>query len=146
MVLLKNKENVLPIKDGAKIAVVGRYADKINVGDHGSSNVFSPYTVTPYQGLCNRFGEENVTLYNGCDAQKAKEAVSGSEYIVVCAGSDWLQEGEFLVNLGNVKKKPKGSGGDRIDLHLPEEDVALIKALSECGKSSLSTLWAEVPT
>lgn len=134
MVLLKNKENVLPIKDGAKIAVVGRYADKINVGDHGSSNVFSPYTVTPYQGLCNRFGKENVTLYNGCDAQKAKEAVSGSEYIVVCVGSDWLQEGEFLVNLGNVKKKPKGSGGDRIDLHLPEEDVALIRALSECGK------------
>lgn len=134
MVLLKNKENVLPIKDGAKIAVVGRYADKINVGDHGSSNVFSPYTVTPYQGLCNRFGEENVALFNGCDTQKAKEAVSDSEYVVVCVGSDWLQEGEFLVNLGNVKKKPKGSGGDRIDLHLPEEDVALIRALSECGK------------
>ena len=134
MVLLKNDKNILPIKDGAKIAVVGRYADKINVGDHGSSNVFSPYTVTPYQGLCNRFGKENVTLYNGCDTQEAKIAASLSEYVVVCVGSDWLQEGEFLVNLGNVKKKPKGSGGDRIDLHLPEEDVALIKALSESGK------------
>ncbi len=134
MVLLKNIENILPIKEGAKIAVVGRYADKINVGDHGSSNVFSPYTVTPYQGLCNRFGKENVTLYNGCDAKKAKETVAQSEYVVVCVGSDWLQEGEFLVNLGNVKKKPKGSGGDRVDLHLPEEDVALIKALSKSKK------------
>jgi beta-glucosidase len=36
--------------------------------------------------------------------------------------------------MGNVKKKPKGSGGDRVNLHLPEEDVALIKALAECGK------------
>ena len=134
MVLLKNDKNTLPIRSDAKIAVVGRYADKINVGDHGSSNVFSPYTITPYQGISERFGKENVTVYNGCDTQEAKKAVSGSEYIVVCVGSDWLQEGEFLVNLGNVKKKPKGSGGDRIDLHIPEEDVALIKALSECGK------------
>ncbi len=134
MVLLKNKEKVLPIKNGSKIAVIGRYADKINVGDHGSSNVFSPYTITPFQGLCNRFGKENVAVYNGCDTKKAKETVAESEYIVVCVGSDWLQEGEFLVNLGNVKKKPKGSGGDRVDLHIPEEDVALIKALSDCGK------------
>ena len=134
MVLLKNKNNVLPVVKGKKVAVVGRYADKINTGDHGSSNVFSPYTVTPYEGLKNRFGEKNVTVYNGCDTSKAKEAVAESDYIVVCVGSDWLQEGEFLVNIGNVKKKPKGSGGDRVDLHLPEEDVALIKALSECGK------------
>lgn len=134
MVLLKNKDKALPIKDGAKIAVVGRYADKINTGDHGSSNVYSPYTVTPYQGIKNRFGDGNVVLYNGCDPEKAVSAASGCEYIVVCAGSDWLQEGEFLVNLGNVKKKPKGSGGDRVDLRLPLEDVELIRRLSECGK------------
>ena len=134
MVLLKNNKKVLPIANGARIAVIGRYAEKINTGDHGSSNVFSPYTVTPYEGIKKRFGEENVTVYNGCDTKKAKEAANGCDYIVVCVGSDWLQEGEFLVNMGNVKKKPKGSGGDRVDLHLPEEDVALIRALSECGK------------
>lgn len=134
MVLLKNSNNVLPIKEGSSIAVVGRYADKINTGDHGSSNVFSPYTITPYQGIRKRFGAENTVLYNGCNPQKAVAASAYSDYVVVCVGSDWLQEGEFLVNLGNVKKKPKGSGGDRADLRLPEEDVALIKALSKTGK------------
>lgn len=134
MVLLENKNRALPIEKGSKIAVVGRYADKINVGDHGSSNVYSPYTVTPYEGIKARFGAENVTVYNGCDVQKAVSAANGCDYIVVCVGSDWLQEGEFLVNLGNVKKKPKGSGGDRVDLRIPEEDVALIKALAKCGK------------
>ena len=133
-VLLKNNNSVLPISDGKKIAVVGRYANKVNVGDHGSSNVFSPYAVTAYEGIKNRFGESNVTVYNGCDTQKATEAVKDSEYIVACVGSDWLQEGEFLVNLGNVKKKPKGSGGDRADLRIPSEDVELIKALSKTGK------------
>ncbi len=133
-VLLKNKENVLPIPQGKKIAVVGRYANKINVGDHGSSNVYSPYTVTAYEGIKNRFGENNVSVYNGCDPDKATETVKNSEYVIVCVGSDWLQEGEFLVNLGNVKKKPKGSGGDRADLRIPAEDVEMIKALSKTGK------------
>lgn len=134
IVLLKNENKTLPIPTGNKIAVVGRYANKRNTGDHGSSNVFSPYAVTPYEGMCNRFGKENVSLYNGCRVTAAMKASEDCDYIVVCVGSDWLQEGEFLVNLGNVKKKPKGSGGDRADLHIPEEDTKLIKGLSHLGK------------
>lgn len=133
-VLLKNDNKTLPVAQGKKIAVVGRYADKINVGDHGSSNVYSPYTVTAFEGIKRRFGESNVCVYNGCDTVKATEAVKNCEYIVACVGSDYRQEGEFLVNLGNVKKKPKSSGGDRVDLRIPDEDVALIKAMSETSK------------
>ena len=134
MVLLKNDGNILPIPEGKKIAVVGRYANKRNTGDHGSSNVFSPYAVTPYEGMKNRFGADNVSVYNGSSCKEAMKVAVKSDYVVVCVGSDWLQEGEFLVNLGNVKKKPKGSGGDRADLRIPEEDVLLIKALSTLGK------------
>ena len=134
MVLLKNDANILPIPEGKKIAVVGRYANKRNTGDHGSSNVFSPYAVTPYEGMKNRFGADNVSVYNGSSCKEAMKVAVKSDYVVVCVGSDWLQEGEFLVNLGNVKKKPKGSGGDRADLRIPEEDVLLIKALSTLGK------------
>ncbi len=133
IVLLKNEDKTLPIPKDKKIAVVGRYANKRNTGDHGSSNVFSPYAVTPYEGICNRFGKENVSLYNGCSVKEAMKASVNCDYTVVCVGSDWLQEGEFLVNLGNVKKKPKGSGGDRADLRIPEEDVMLIKGLSYLG-------------
>lgn len=133
-VLLKNENNTLPVVNGKKIAVVGRYADKINVGDHGSSNVYSPYTVTAFEGIKRRFGAENVVVYNGCDTQKATESVKTCDCIIVCVGSDYKQEGEFLVNLGNIKQKPVGKGGDRVGLSVPEEDVALIRALSETGK------------
>ena len=133
-VLLKNENNTLPVVNGKRIAVVGRYADKINVGDHGSSNVYSPYTVTAFEGIKRRFGAENVVVYNGCDTQKATESVKSCDCIIVCVGSDYKQEGEFLVNLGNIKQKPVGKGGDRVGLSVPEEDVALIRALSETGK------------
>ncbi len=153
-VLLKNNKNALPITEGKKIAVIGRYADKINTGDHGSSNVFSPYSVTAYKGIKDRFGSNNVSVYNGCDTAKALLTAVDSEYIVLCVGSDWLQEGEFLVNLGSVKRKPKGSGGDRAGLRLPAEDVELIKALSKIGKKLIVNImggsayvideWAEL--
>ena len=133
-VLIKNKNNTLPVTNDKKIAVVGRYADKKNVGDHGSSNVYSPYTITAFEGIKNRFGADNVVVYNGCDIEKATDAVKDCDYIIACVGSDYKQEGEFLVNLGNIKQKPVGKGGDRVDLRVPAEDVALIKALSETGK------------
>lgn len=133
-VLLKNENKTLPVANGKKIAVVGRYADKINVGDHGSSRVYSPYTVTAFEGIKNRFGAENVVVYNGCDIAKASETVKDCDYIIACVGSDYKQEGEFLVNRGNIKQKPVGKGGDRVNLRVPEEDVALINALSETGK------------
>ena len=47
--------------------------------------------------------------------------------------------------MGNVKKKPKGSGGDRVDLKVPEEDINLIKnaikegALIQINASSLTS-------
>lgn len=134
MVLLKNEGRVLPVSKGKKIAVVGRYANKRNTGDHGSSNVFSPYAITPYEGMKKRFGEDNVSVYNGASCKEAMKASADCDYIIVCVGSNWLQEGEFLVNLGNVNKKPKGSGGDRADLRIPQEDVTLIRALSTLGK------------
>ncbi len=133
-VLIKNENKTLPVVNGKKIAVVGRYADKKNVGDHGSSNVYSPYTVTAYQGIKKRFGADNVVVYNGCDTEKATEAVKDCDYIIACVGSDYKQEGEFLVNLGNIKQKPVGKGGDRVDLRVPAEDVNLIRAMSKTGK------------
>lgn len=133
MVLLKN-DGVLPLEKGEKIALVGRYADKINTGDHGSSNVYSPYTVTPYQGLKNVFGEENISLYGGNDTAKAVLAAKDCDTAIVCVGSDYRDEGEFLVNVGKVRKKPKGMGGDRTDARISKEDAAVIRALYRSGK------------
>lgn len=133
-VLLKNENKTLPVAKSKKIAVVGRYADKINVGDHGSSRVYSPYSVTASEGIKNRFGAENVAVCNSCDITKVTQTIKDCDYIIACVGSDYKQEGEFLVNRGNIKQKPVGKGGDRVDLRIPEEDVELIKALSETGK------------
>ena len=134
MVLLKN-DDVLPITEKAPcIAVLGRYANRKNWGDHGSSNVFSPTCVTPYKGIRDGFAGGTVVCYNGCEPEKAHKAAANSDYIVVCVGSDHTQEGEFLLNLGDRKSKPKGAGGDRASLRIPPEDIALVRAMCQTGK------------
>ena len=133
-VLLKN-DAALPItEDAPRIAVLGRYADRKNWGDHGSSDVFSPYCVTPYQGIKSGFPGGEVVCCNGCKLEKALKTAAGSDYVVVCVGSDHKQEGEFLFNLGDRKTKPKNVGGDRASLNIPSEDIALVRALCQTGK------------
>jgi len=135
MVLLKN-DSTLPIEQPApRIAVVGRYADRKNWGDHGSSNVYSPYCVTPYRGIKAGFADGKVVCYNGCDPAKALKIAAGSDYVVACVGSDYKQEGEFMSSLGGDRKTaPKGVGGDRASLRLPPEDIALVRALCKTSK------------
>ena len=125
-VLLKNN-GILPLAKGEKVAVIGRYADKINVGDHGSSSVFAPYTVTPYEGLCNVFGKENVVLCEGTDFSSKKAEIAKCGCVILCVGSDYKQEGENLANFSKSDKTAeKALGGDRHSLRIPESEVKLI--------------------
>lgn len=59
IVLLKNSNGVLPL-DRSKlksIAVIGPNAEVAPLGDRGSANVPTPYTISPLQGLRNRLGD-----------------------------------------------------------------------------------------
>ncbi|MBQ6118492.1 MAG: glycoside hydrolase family 3 C-terminal domain-containing protein [Clostridia bacterium] len=127
-VLLKN-DGALPLSPGKKIAVIGRYANQINVGDHGSSSVFAPYTVTPYEGLCRVYGRENVVLCEGTDFTAQTDAIRACDAVLLCVGSDYKQEGENLANFSkNDNVTQKATGGDRYSLRIPEEEAALIHA------------------
>lgn len=125
-VLLKN-DGVLPLPAGSKVGIIGRYANKINVGDHGSSSVFAPYTVTPYEGLCNLYGKENIVLFEGTAFSPSIPKLKACDAVVVCVGSDYKQEGENLANFSKSDKTTeKAMGGDRYSLRIPEEEVRLI--------------------
>jgi len=118
MVLLQNKNNVLPLKKTGKIAVIGtkedyyaansaasginNRADDINngtidfpngvrVGDVGSSRVdFDPAkAIGPAKGI-QQVGGSSVTVVSGNDAATA----SGADAIVIVAGLTPYDEGE----------------------------------------------------
>lgn len=151
-VLLKN-DGVLPL-DGTRIstlAVLGRLAGLKNTGDNGSSRVAPPYVVTALQGL-TAHGEGRYAVLTGdeSDLDAARAAAREADAIVVIAGYTAEDEGEYIPGditlgadedlgakadeaLGDRRQRP-ATGGDRLDLGLKADQIALIKAAAEAGK------------
>lgn len=149
-VLLRNESvdgtPLLPLDEQTlrRVAVLGRLADRPNLGDTGSSNVRPRNTVSVLQGLREQLGSHRVVTTDPGDADVA----------VVVVGLTPKDEGEALIALGpdtmqlfgGIMRRPRVAkivsavfnfsqrwwtfGGDRSDLRLHDEDVALIRAVA----------------
>jgi beta-glucosidase len=140
MVLLENN-GVLPLASKEKVLISGSYADTENVGDWGSSRVYSKNVSTPYAGL--KAHMQNVAVVNGNDILASKEAVINITSVILCVGSNRKEEGEYFANTNyKLTEKPKDGGGDRASLRLNKEEVALIKAMKEAGKKVIVVLYS----
>jgi beta-glucosidase len=161
-VLLKNEfvdgEAVLPRSPSIRrLAVIGRLADQPNTGDHGSSLVQPPSTVSALQGLREALPTVDVIHCDGRDLAASVGAASDADVVVVVAGLGSKDEGERILAeggpgpelfgfpftlrpvryvLGKITVKAGelfsqfGRGGDRKSLTLHSEDEALIVSVA----------------
>jgi beta-glucosidase len=140
--LIQNKNNVLPIsRDKAKkIVVLGKLAEKENIGDHGSSRVYPPYAVTPMQGITKAAPESEVVFYNGEDIEQAKKLASNADEVIFIVGFDHDDEGEFVSE--NEEDNYTGAkGGDRkVSLGLHEDEIKLVKEVGPVNANSTAVL------
>lgn len=103
MVLLKNNEvsgsPLLPIQPHRvrKIAIIGRLANLPNTGDRGSSAVYGPHVVTPYQGIKAAFPDAEVILEGSDSPEQAEEIASSVDLVLCVVGYDAMDEGEYVV-------------------------------------------------
>jgi beta-glucosidase len=113
MVLLKNEAETLPIDRSAttKLAVVGRYATEVRLGDAGSSNVTPSYAITPYLGLKNGAGKDFEVV-----TSEDASAAEGADVAVVVIALSQQDEGEAW-----------NGGGDRdtLDVSADQENLVL---------------------
>jgi beta-glucosidase len=127
MVLLKN-EDVLPFDRHRvrSLAVFGRLAEADNLGDHGSSRVYPPRHVTPLDGLREHLGPQVRIVHDlGTDLARARALARESDAVVVVAGLDHRDEGEY------IPEKPQGDqGGDRRRLSLTEAEEQLVSVVA----------------
>jgi len=150
MVLLENHQ-VLPYEANKvkTMLIMGRFAKKANLGDVGSSRVYPPYHVSPYQGLKEECKRENIKLkyYSGKNNAKAAELAKHADAVVLCVGFDHHDEGEYI--MGNPDKNKKFivgfSNGDRDSLYLHGEDQRLIHAVCAVNKHCTVTFFGGSP-
>ena len=159
-VLLRNAEAdgtpALPLvaESLSRVALLGRLSDRPNQGDIGSSMVSPPSSVTILDGLRERLGSKLIHV-GGSDPAAAAAAARNADAAVVVVGLSSVDEGESMIGvdaastqlLGGVARfrpiaavlvrvaaqvaKLKKFGGDRRDLRLRAQDIALIDAVAK---------------
>lgn len=134
MVLLQNRNDALPIREGQKIALIGPFAD--NVREMLGSWVVAADTkvgTTFSKGLKERFGDRNVRVVAGdvmTDYQDARRAAEQSDVAVVALGlsQTWSGEAASLTSIS-----------------LPETQKLLLRRVRESGKPVVLVLVTARP-
>jgi beta-glucosidase len=103
IVLLRNTtlpdgRPLLPLPQLTSLAVIGPYADRVNLGDRGSSDTRPPRSavVTPLQGLRQARPALAIAHADGRDLQLAEHLAATCQAVVLVVGLDWRLEGEHI--------------------------------------------------
>ncbi len=98
VVLLRNQEVdgwlALPLSASSRLAVLGRLADRVNLGDGGYSDGWDLECVTVLAGLRARFAD--ATHDDGTDPQRAAALAATADVAVVVVGYTFEDEGEYI--------------------------------------------------
>jgi beta-glucosidase len=148
VVLLKNKDNILPIKPSArKIFVTGPTATSMEVL-LGNYYGFNDHMVTLLEGITGRIPEGmGLEYHSGAPLKHPREIqhtwapgmAQSADITIVCAGlSSFLEgeEGESLLSPQN---------GDRADITLPQSQIDYIKELAVHGARLVLVLTGGSP-
>ncbi|NPV87318.1 MAG: glycosyl hydrolase [Anaerolineae bacterium] len=147
--LLKNEHRTLPLSKHniKKLAVIGALGDQDNMGDHGSSRVFPPYAVTPFDGIAS-LNICEVFYSDGSNLQNAKELAQMVDAVVFVVGYTHEDEGEFVPldhlpadTSSTARPSRTHTGGDRTQsLSLHPSDIRLIKEVAPLNRRSIVVL------
>ncbi|MBQ7195010.1 MAG: glycoside hydrolase family 3 C-terminal domain-containing protein [Bacteroidales bacterium] len=128
MVLLTNNNGVLPLREGARIALIGPYADDRNEMIGAWRGMAEPDSCRTFlEGLCDRFGQSQVSVARGCDPRT--DLPGGvAEAVALARRSDIV-----LLTLG-LPNAESGEASSLSSLALPPCQKKLLRALHDTGK------------
>ena len=96
----------LALASDASIALLGRLAGAVNLGDGGSSDVWAPQVVTPADGIRSALPDATVIENDGSDLQAAATLAATADVAVIVVGYTRLDEGEFIIVPRGTEHRP----------------------------------------
>ncbi len=135
IVLLKNENNILPLKKGTKVAVIGEFAQKARYQGAGSS-VVNPTKLDHTMGVIGNFDLDVAGFEPGYPRSgqgdpamqsKAVDLAKKADIVLLYIGLDEISESEGL---------------DRAHMRLPQSQVDLIEAVSAANPNMVAVMSA----
>ena len=138
MVLLKNENNTLPIKnDVKKIAVIGPFAKAAKdllgwwhmMGDAND-------VVTYWDGIKKEFPEADISYAPGCEIDSFR--VAGRELIPQAVKT--AKKADLVILILGEEYWMSGEGGGVASLHLPSAQEELLAEVAKTGKTIITVI------
>ncbi len=138
LVLLKNKDNVLPLKAGEKVAIIGDFATNMRYQGAGSS-VVNPLKVDQINEVLKEYSLNVVGYEKGFDRYGKKKQRLIDKAIKLAEKADTIL---LFVGLDEVTE---AEGIDRANIRLPGNQRELISALYHTEKKIVLILECGAP-
>lgn len=131
MVLLKNDNAVLPLKQGQKIAVIGEFAVKPRYQGGGSSHVNPTQLDEPLAELRKLAGPGTEIRY-AAGFEIAKDALDEGQLREALDAAAWA---DVAVIFAGLPDRYESEGYDRTHLNMPANQLELIEAVAGVQKN-----------
>ncbi len=137
IVLLKNSDGLLPLKQPGSIAVIGPMADRVALDWYSGT---PPFVVTPLAGIRARAGGAKVSYSDGTDMAAAAEVAKSAEVAIVVVGN------HPTCDAGWNKCALPSEGKEAIDRKsLTLEQEELVKAVVAANPKTVVVLQVSFP-
>ena len=149
IVLLKNDGDVLPVKKGGKISVVGENAYKKMCVGGGSSMLKPVYEMSPLEGILEKAALENMEVvysrgYVG-DTTTTQDGISSFQKLaddrskeeLIAEAVENSRDADYVIYVGGLNKSlyQDCENRDRLEYGLPYDQDELISALAKVNKN-----------
>ena len=148
IVLLKNEENILPLKKEQKIAYIGPYVDSKSL--YGSWVMFGDTNdcVTIKEGVLSRMDVSNVSFEQGCllldENPWFKDVTTWSEEEITThkeRAIELAKNSEVVVLTLGEHYRHSGEGASKSDITLPKVQIDLLKEISKVNDNIVVVIF-----
>ncbi|MBD3419335.1 MAG: hypothetical protein GF398_04375 [Chitinivibrionales bacterium] len=135
IVLLKNDNDILPLKKNVTIALIGPNADSTEYDSHGSGRVNPPYVISVRQGIADIAPQSTIMYARGCD-------FNGTDQSEYAQAKQHAAQADVVVFVGGLDENMEGENKDRIDnkTGLPAIQQDLINELAAVNSNLVVVL------
>ena len=127
-VLLKNEDNILPLRKNDKIAVIGAMAKQMRYQGAGSSHINPTKLSNPLDQL------PNALYASGCD----DKGESTDE--LIAEAIETAKKADFVVIFAGLPEKYESEGFDRDDMKMPQGHIRMIEEVSAVNPNTVVVL------
>lgn len=131
-ILLKNEDNVLPLKQG-KIAIVGNMAKNMRYQGAGSSHINPTKLSNP------------IEYFYDCDFAEGYDDKGATNETMLSKVTEVAEHAEKVIVFAGLPGNYESEGFDRANMKMPEGHLKVIETAAKANKNVILVLFAGAP-